>query len=247
MDLKRLQQQIGRRKSMRKFDNTLHVSEKELEQTLEKLKDVKTPTGAKLAFEIVKREETTAKWGEYCLLIYSENTPEGYLAAGFAGEAADLWFCENNIGACWYGMAKTDRKEKDALPYQMMIAFGKSKESDFRKSKAEFKRKNPEDLWQGERYRSLLQESLLAPSACNSQPWRIVEEEDGLRVFRALKLRTIIPHALREFYGCIDTGIFLCCLESCLQKENIPFSRTVETQKEPEGNKAPLLRYKLKA
>ena len=68
-----------------------------------------------------------------------------------------------------------------------------------------------------------------APSACNSQPWKVIASGKKLEVYRYKKLglRGIMPIPLVSFYNQIDIGIFLCFMELCLQHENISFKRSI--------------------
>lgn len=70
---------IFKRKSFRLFDNSLSLSAEEL-KSVKKYLDrlVRLTDNISMEYRIVKREETTCKRGEYCLLIYSE-CKENYL------------------------------------------------------------------------------------------------------------------------------------------------------------------------
>ena len=67
----------------------------------------------------------------------------------------------------------------------------------------------------------------LTPSACNSQPWKVISEKDKLTVYRYKKpgKRGIMPADKVAYYNRIDIGIFLLFLELCLGHENISFER----------------------
>ena len=97
---------IFKRKSIRKFDSSLSVSDEELELIKSQFeKVIPLIPEIKIKFEIVKKLETTAKYGEYALLFYSENKDNYLLNAGYVLEQLDLFMASINIGACWYGMA----------------------------------------------------------------------------------------------------------------------------------------------
>ena len=69
---------IYKRKSVRHYDGTWFVSEQELEEIRCALNGLKPLLDIPVSIRIVKREETTCMWGEYCLMAYSEPR-EGYL------------------------------------------------------------------------------------------------------------------------------------------------------------------------
>jgi hypothetical protein len=78
--------------------------------------------GIKTAIRIVPREQTNCPRGEYCILFYSE-LKEHYLEnIGYMGEQLDLWLANNSIGACWYGMGKTEEQSYHGLSFVIMIA-----------------------------------------------------------------------------------------------------------------------------
>ena len=51
-----------------------------------------------------------------------------------------------------------------------MLAFGKSRPEDFRKDVSKCKRKNTEEIWNGEFINDVANIVKYAPSACNTQP-----------------------------------------------------------------------------
>ena len=61
---------IFKRKSFRKFNDTLTLSKEELLDIEEKIKNlIPLVNGIETKFKIVLREKTTSKRGEYCFLI----------------------------------------------------------------------------------------------------------------------------------------------------------------------------------
>ena len=66
------------------------------------------------------------------------------------------------------------------------------------------------------------------PSACNSQPWYVVN--DGtLTVYRRQKPGGvgIMPFFVVSYFNRIDMGIFLCFLELCLEKQEMHYKREI--------------------
>lgn len=92
---------ICKRKSFRRFDDTLTFSEGELQdinQAIEKLNPLVDDIEVK--YKVVPREKTTSKRGEYCLLIYSEEKEYYLLNVGYMFEQLDLYLASKNIGVC---------------------------------------------------------------------------------------------------------------------------------------------------
>lgn len=215
-----LYEMISKRKSVRKFDSALKITEAELSAINAKLASL-TPLrpDIKITFRIVPRESTTAKWGEYCLLVYSENK-DGYLEnVGYMAEEMDLYFAILDIGACWYGLARTAKDDDvyEGLPYAIMIAFGKCRPEDFRSDIEQFDRKKLDDIWEGSLALDVAEAARLAPSACNSQPWRVVcENGNTLALYKKCGKLDILGRVLQSFYNVMDMGIYMRILELAL-------------------------------
>lgn len=219
---------IFKRKSFRKFNETLNLSEDQLQDINEKLESL-TPlvNDVKVKCRIVPREKTTCKRGEYCLLIYSEEKEHYLINIGYMFEQLDLYLASKNIGVCWYGMGKTNEPPCDNLQFVIMLAFGKSLESEFRKDYTKSKRKETKDIWTGDWSLEIAEVVKYAPSACNTQPWQVICENDNLKIYRKIKVKSIMPKEKVPFYNSIDMGIFLYFLELALSYNGIYFQRTL--------------------
>lgn len=98
---------IFKRKSFRRFNQDLKLSNNELSDINEKIKRlIPLIDNIDVKYRIVQREETTCKRGEYCLLIYSEEKDGFLLNIGYMFEQLDLYLASKDIGICWYGMGK---------------------------------------------------------------------------------------------------------------------------------------------
>jgi len=164
---------------------------------------------------------------EYCILIYSEKKTNYLMNAGYLGEQLDLYLVKNNIGTLWLGAAKPGLPAYDGLDYVIMIAIHKViDEKLFRKDMFKAKRKKLEEIWTGETY-GVAEVARFSPSACNSQPWR-VKNENGIITVTRYKKQTrigIMSPRATFFFNRIDMGIFLCILEICLAEHGIAVSR----------------------
>ena len=153
---------------------------------------------------------------------------DGYLQnIGYLGEQLDLYLVSKNIGTLWFGIGKPDKLTCDGLDYVIMIAIHKiDDEARFRKDMYKSKRKSVEEIWQGEHIDKVTDIIRFTPSACNSQPW-LVDNEDKLYVYRYKKpgKRGIMSADKVSFYNRIDIGIFICFLELCFYEQNISFKR----------------------
>lgn len=220
--MKELYGEIFRRKSVRKFDEALRITEQEKADLLEFIEQLR-PLDAdiKVSCRLVAASETNARQGEYCLVLFSEKKP-GYLQnAGYLLEQADLWLEQRDIGVCWFGLGRPPKRKLDGLNYVIMLYFGKSRPEDFRGAVSEFTRRELAEIWRGDFDPRVTQAVRLAPSACNSQPWRFVCEGDSVRAYRQVRQRSSIPQMLRPYFNNIDMGIALCFLEAALEEKGV--------------------------
>lgn len=217
---------IFKRKSIRKFDETLILTKNELREVKQKIKKlIPLVNDIKVKFKIIERTNTTAKRGEYCLSMYSEKKPFYLLNAGYMMEQIDLFLTSREIGVCWYALAKVKDVQLDDLDYVIMLALGKSRKEDFRKEVSEFKRKDKVEIWKGDFDPSVIEAVRLAPSACNTQPWRIVSSSNWIKVYRNTMIKSFIPNSKLPYYNSIDMGICLCFLEIALAGKEYKFDR----------------------
>ena len=88
------------------------------------------------------------------------------------------------------------------------------------------KRKPIEEIWSGEQM-DIANIVRFAPSACNTQPWFVENNENVLSIYRYKKpgKRGIMPVDKVMFYNRIDIGIFLYLLEACLREKGTEYQR----------------------
>lgn len=227
----KLYEMIYKRKSFHLFRDVGNeqISDEELadiqnawEEFTPLIPDIKT------AIRIVPESETSCKRGaQLCILLYSEKK-DGYLTnIGYLGEKLDLYLVSRDIGALWFGIGKTNEKSYEGLEFVIMIAIHKIKDiSKFRKDMFKSKRKPVEDIWEGDKIKGVTDIVRFAPSACNTQPWKVVNN-GNLLVYRYKKpgKRGIMPADKVSYYNRIDVGIFQCMMELCLKHNNIKFQR----------------------
>ena len=179
---------------------------------------------------IVPVGQTTCRQGEYALLLYSERR-NGYLQnIGYLGEQLDLFLTKENIGACWYGMGKPKEREYEGLHFVCMLCIANQDEGCFRTKEAKLNRLDAKDIWEGEDAYHLAPVVRMAPSACNTQPWLVKEQDNTLSVHRVFRKRGIIPPSLVPYYQSIDIGIFLLFLEVAMEQAGLPYKRTLLLQ-----------------
>ncbi len=182
----------------------------------------------RVAMRIVPEEETTNRHGqEYCLAFYSEKK-ENYLQnIGYLGQMMELYLVSRNIGTCWYGIGGAKETSFEGLDYVIMIAIGKVDDpAKFRKDLSKVKRKPIEEIWQGQPLVGVTDIARFAPSACNSQPWRVKREGKVLQVYRYLKPAKVglMTPKIARYMNRIDMGIYLAILELCLKHRKVEYT-----------------------
>ena len=236
---KKLYEMIFKRKSFHLFRNigNEHLTKdelKDIEEYFSKLKPLYEDIKVKI--KIVKKE-SILRGQEYCILFYSEPKDNYLQNIGYLGEQLDLYLVSKNIGTLWFGIGKPDEKELDGLDYVIMIAIAKvDSEDKFRKDMYKSKRKELSEIWSGDSYLDIANIVRFAPSACNTQPWKVEATDNEIKVYRYRKegKRGIMPKDKVIYYNQIDIGIFLCFLELCLDHNNISYNRVIYTEEDRE-------------
>lgn len=238
---------IFKRKSIRRYDKNLSITADEMEKIKQRIVNLMPLVKeVKVKFKIVEREKTTSKRGEYCLLMYSEQKPLYLLNAGYMLEQIDLFLASRNIGTCWYALAKTKELTSDGLDYVIMLAFGKSHSEDFRKDFSKTNRKDLETIWKGEHYLDIGEIVRYAPSACNTQPWRVVSEDNCLRIYRTTQIKSFMPASKLSYYNSIDMGIFICFLDITLSQKGYMYERSLSMEKCNDSELIDIATYNIK-
>lgn len=244
-----LYQMIFKRKSFHIFKGTKSITDAEL-QAIENAYKTFTPliSDIKTDIRIVPERETTCKrGGEFCILLYSEKK-ENYLQnIGYIGEQLDLYLASMDIGALWFGIGKVEEKTYNGLDFVIMFSIAKMPTEKFRKDMFKSKRKPLAEIWSGEPYQNIGNIARFAPSACNSQPWKVEAEEKKLTVYRYKKpgKRGIMPADKVAYYNRIDIGIFMAFLELCLTHEKINFVRELFPDNNDEREETLVAEYRL--
>ena len=228
----KLYDMIFKRKSFHLFRN---IGNEKIDE--DELKDIENefnklvPLVDDIKVKIKISKDTTCHRGqEYCILFYSEKKDNYLQNIGYLGEQLDLYLVSKNIGTLWFGIGKVKEKELDGLDFVIMMAISKVDSADkFRKDMFKSKRKEVSEIWNGNAYLDIANIVRFAPSACNTQPWKVEASEKEIKVYRYRKegKRGIMPKAFITYYNQIDIGIFLCFLELCLNKNNIKYDREV--------------------
>ena len=230
--MKELINGVYKRKSMRSYSEEKLTAEELtlIQDYLQQLKPL--CEDIKVEYEIVPCNETNCKFNaEYCLLVYSEEKNLWLANVGYMLEQWDLYLASLDVGVCWYGMGKVKEDERNGMSYAIMLSFGKNGD-DFRKDTSEFKRKDANDVWKildESAYEKLANIARLAPSAVNSQPWKVEQKGNQLNVYRVKGNTPVLSSVLFKRWNKVDIGIFMCFLDVALESEGYTFTRQLHT------------------
>ena len=146
------------------------------------------------------------------LQFFSEEKGDYLLNAGFILQQLDLFLSANELGACWFGLAKPKKEiiAESNYEYVITLVFGKAEEENKRNSIEDFDRKNLDEIKEGDYHHNLLEAARLAPSATNGQPWYFKAESDKIHVFQ--KKLNFLKKVFYKKMNRIDMGISLCHL-----------------------------------
>ena len=229
---KELYEMIFKRKSFHLFRNVgnEHLTDDELKDIVKEFSKLKPLVeDIKLKIKIVKNK-SVLRGQEYCILFYSEKKDNYLQNIGYLGEQLDLYLVSKNIGTLWFGIGKPDEQQLDGLDFVIMIAIAKVDSSDkFRKDMYKSKRKEITEIWIGDSFLDIANIVRFAPSACNTQPWKVESSKIEIKVYRYRKegKRGIMPKDKVLYYNQIDIGIFLCFLELCLEHDKIDYKKEI--------------------
>ena len=246
-----LYEMIFKRKSFHLFRN---IGDEKI--TLEELKDIEDKFSTfkplvdniKVKIKIVKDGTSCKRGQEYCILLYSEKKDNYLQNIGYIGEQLDLYLVSKNIGSLWFGIGKVDEKQYEGLDFVIMIAISKvDKEEKFRKDMYKSKRKELDEIWNGDYYKDIANIVRFTPSACNTQPWKVEAKEKELSIYRYRKegKRGIMPKDRVIYYNQIDIGIFLCFIELCLEHNGLTYKRELFIEEDVEAEKNHTARYEI--
>lgn len=223
---------IFKRKSFHIFSNV--GDEKLTEVELQEIKlayEEITPlySDIKTDIRIVEADEKLLGRGaEYSIEIYSEKKDNYLMNVGFIGQMLDLYLVSKSIGTLWFGMGKPETKDYDGLSYVITILIKKVDSADkFRKDMFKSNRKSVDKIWSGQQIAGVSDIVRFAPSAGNTQPWRIKRDGDTLELYRYRKTGRvgIMPKNVVHNLNRLDIGIFICFLELTLKHEGFDFTK----------------------
>jgi len=201
---------IFTRRAVRKYDLT-PLGGAVLADIRAFLDETKPLDGQSARFEIVSADKVKNAIAPHYILAYCEPGDGAYANVGYMLQNADLYLQSNGYGSGWLGMAKPNEQDGD---FCIMLAFGKT-DVPARRDVGEFKRLPVGDISNAEN--TIAQAARLAPSAMNSQPWKL-DFSDGKVTIRYFG-RGVSKLILKKKLSKIGLGIVTRHVEVALLNE----------------------------
>lgn len=198
------------RRSVRKYDMT-PLDEKTLDDIRKWIDETTGLPGQSARFEIVAADKVKGATAPHYIMCYCKPGDAEYANVGYVIEKADLYIQSLGLGSLWLGMGNPKEKETD---FCIMLAFGKS-DVPFRNSEQQFDRLPLKEISSTDN--AIAQAARLAPSACNSQPWKL-DFADGrvtVRYFGRGMMKMILKSKMNK----VDIGIVTRHIVTALEHE----------------------------
>jgi hypothetical protein len=217
---------IFTRRSVRKYDKT-PLEESVLQDISEYLDDLES-TGQlnepKAGFEIVGTDKVRGPAPHY-ILAYCEKDDSAYVNVGYVLQKMDLYIQSKGLGSLYLG---GKRPSNASNGFCIMMAFGKT-DVPLRNGEQDFSRLPMAEISSD---CSVAKYARVAPSARNTQPWKLTFEDNEVKV--EYFGRGIFKGLLRKRLSMIDLGIVTRHVELGLLNEGKRISSIV-TAPEPDN------------
>lgn len=193
-----LYEAIYARRQVRKFNST-PLEKQMLHDILKCVSEAEQLTGQSAGLEIVSADAVNGNSAPHYLLSYCDNSGAAYANVGFVLQKVDLYIQSTGIGSGWFMQVQPKEKSEN---YCIALAFGTT-DMPTRKNEDEFKRLSVDKISPSDN--AIARAVRLAPSAMNSQPWKL-EFADGKVVVKDVG-RGIMRAMLKSKLNKIDVGI----------------------------------------
>ena len=205
-----LYETIFTRRAVRSYDQTA-LDGAELSEIQAFVDATKQLDGQSARFEIVPADKVKNNIAPHYILAYCGTDGCAYMNVGYVLQNVDLYLQSKGYGSLWLGMAKPSEPNGN---FCIMLAFGKT-DVPPRRDIEEFKRLPVGEISNADN--TIAQAAQLAPSAVNSQPWKLdfTKGKVTVRYFGRGVTRLILKNKMSK----IDLGIVTRHIELVLQNE----------------------------
>ena len=223
------------RRSVRKYDKEpLETSVlDDISGYLDKLESEGQMVGHKAGFEIVGTDKVRGPAPHY-ILAYCEKIDPSYVNVGYVLQKMDLYIQSKGLGSLYLGV-KNPRNASDG--FCIMLAFGRTDVLS-RNGEEDFSRLPIDEISNSDN--SVAKCARVAPSARNSQPWKLTFEENEVKI--DYFGRGMLKGIFRKKLSMIDLGIVTRHVELGLLKEGRNIT-SIEPAPEPDNGFSVTLRF----
>jgi len=216
------------RRSVRKYDKT-PLEENVLEdisEYLDRLESTGQLNEPKAGFEMVGTDKVRGPAPHY-ILAYCEKDDSAYVNVGYILQRMDLYIQSKGLGSLYLGV-KRPRAASDE--FCIMLAFGRT-DVPFRKGEQDFNRLPISEISSSDNL--IAGYARVAPSARNSQPWKLIFEDDEVKI--EYFGRGMLKGIFRKKLSMIDLGIVTRHIELGLLKEGKKITSIVSASEPDNG------------
>ncbi len=213
---------IFKRKSIRRYQIDKPVPNPEIEaikRVLDNVRPLFPNVRCEFQFLEAKDVGAMAVKAPHYIACLTDDQPGALENAGYTLQHADLYLSSRGIGCCWCGMASPRVDRSSGLTPAITLAFGFSSEPLYRPN-TEFKRKPISDILDGDCSLELAEAVRVAPSAMNSQPWKLISA--GKKIIVAREKLNPIKAIIMDKMNAVDVGIAVCHLGLAAEKLGTP-------------------------
>ncbi|MDR0877210.1 MAG: hypothetical protein LBN21_04095 [Treponema sp.] len=204
-----LYEAIFMRRSVKKYDMT-PLGNEVLEGIKKFLASINQLDGQKVQFEVVSADAVKNAYAPHYIFSYCEESDAAFANVGYVLQKADLYIQSIGLGSWWIGMPKPKEKKQN---FCIMLGFGKTAVPQ-RKGEQDFNRLPINEITDVDN--QIAKAVRLAPSAVNSQPWKL-HFENGKVIINYFG-RGIMKTLLKKLNK-LDVGIATRHIEVALLNE----------------------------
>jgi nitroreductase len=204
---------IFTRRSVRQFKDEL-LPDSFINDIYEMIKSVEQISGQNVRLEFVGSDAVHNKQAQHYILAYCEPTTAAYVNVGYVLQHIDLFIQSKGYGSLWLGSSRAIKPSMGEEKYCIMLAFG-STEKPIRKHEDDFNRLPITTI--SDKDNKISRAARLAPSAINTQPWKLkfTDEKIVVNYFGRGLTKLILRNKLSK----IDLGIVTAHIAIALNYE----------------------------
>ncbi|MDR0751468.1 MAG: hypothetical protein LBF12_02595 [Christensenellaceae bacterium] len=195
---------IFKRRSVRKFIYE-SISDADLKDIAKYIKSIEQLPGQKAEFAMGGEKDVRFGHAPYYIFAFCEPTTAAYMNVGYILAQTELYIQQKGWGSLWLGTKRPILENiTTKFPLCITMAFGRTLVEE-RKGLDEFERLDV--LTISDKKNEISEAARLAPSATNSQPWRLKFDDEENQIIINYVGRGPLRFFLKKRLNKIDLGI----------------------------------------